>query len=472
MTLAGAESQGDSTSESTDALPTRLRLCAGTVLDSRYKVTRSIGGGGMGDVYEAEHLRLGQRVAIKLLRAEHATSTARRRRFEREAQAVARIQNQNVVRVFDFGSAPDGEPFFVMEYLDGRDLRALLRHEGALTTPRAIRLILDVCAGMRAAHGVGLIHRDLKPENLFVERSVDGLESCKILDFGLVKVLDRGGGELNTKVGVPLGTLSYMSPEQARGEADVDARSDVYSLCAILYEMLSGERPHRADSQHALLYQVIHQEPRRLTDVSPFVPEQLANVIHRGLAKRRDRRPASVELLAGELQSFAGGSTRRVDSLPMSTQPADERTDAAPAAGTKKSSLAPTAKFGIAASVATAAILQLATVANRGRDPEPAPAAATSAWVAPTPHDNERHSGQGMLAESAGRATEPTREAQQTSLPTSGARSASSVALRQRLSSPALAPTIMTTDAPTTGPAPTQAEKVRSGAFDRKNPYE
>jgi serine/threonine protein kinase len=259
----------------------------------------------MGQVYEARHIRLGRRVALKILRSD-LTSEGIRMRFEREARAAAQIEHEQVVSIFDFGMDGTEEPYLVMQYLEGSDLRAVLREQGPLAAPRAVRLLYDACLGLEAAHARSVIHRDIKPENLFVIRRSSGSETCKVLDFGLAKLRAFDTSELQTAAGVPFGTLHYMSPEQARGDDDIDERTDVYACSAVLYEMLTGQRPHAADTPHALLYKITHETPRRIEEHSPWLPPGLADVVHRGLEKDRAFRPTSIEVFRKLLEPFLG----------------------------------------------------------------------------------------------------------------------------------------------------------------------
>jgi serine/threonine-protein kinase len=263
----------------------------------------------MGQVYEGRQLGLDRRVAIKVLRPRVKASQAARRRFEREARAMARIESDHVAVIFDFGVGPEEQPYLVMEYLEGHDLRALLKEQSSLPAPRATRLIHDACRGLTAAHEQGVIHRDLKPENLFAVVR-DGRELCKVLDFGLAKFLLVNRAHHSTQAGVPLGTLHYMSPEQARGDTDIDERADVYGCAAVLYELITGRRPHSAESDHGLLYKIIHESPKRADLVSAYVPAGLADIVQLGLAHDRASRPTSVRALADLLQPFISGDAR------------------------------------------------------------------------------------------------------------------------------------------------------------------
>jgi eukaryotic-like serine/threonine-protein kinase len=296
----------------------------GQVVDGRYLVDRLIARGGMGEVYAARHLLLGKRVAIKTLRAS-ASSENHRQRFRREAHVLASLANPHIVTAFDFGSCPDGELFLVMELLEGVSLRALLHEEKRLVAPRAVRLVYGACEGLIAAHAVGAVHRDLKPENIFVTRGAGGGEMAKILDFGLVR-LREPGDRWRTRTGSALGTIGYMSPEQARGDNDVDGRTDIYALSAILYEALAGCRTHEAESPLALVHKIINERPAPLREACVDVPARLSDVVQRGLAPDPKDRYQTVEELAAALRPFLpaasrqeapGGSTLPLDPAPV-----------------------------------------------------------------------------------------------------------------------------------------------------------
>ncbi len=195
----------------------------GQVLDGKYEIVRLLGKGGMGEVYEGRHLRIGRRVAVKFLHAHYAEYPEVARRFENEARAAGGAEHENIAGVYDVGAQPDGAQYLVMEFLDGEDLERILRREGRLTLDRAARLVRQVCAGLGVVHRVGIIHRDLKPANLFVTRRADGAALVKILDFGIAKLRRPEGDGGATKTGVAIGTAYYMSPEQARGQRDLYA---------------------------------------------------------------------------------------------------------------------------------------------------------------------------------------------------------------------------------------------------------
>src|SRR5579872_6394491 len=242
-----------------------------------YEIVAPLGAGGMGEVYRARDPRLGREVAIKILPPGSAGDSERLRRFEQEARATAALNHPNILAVFDIGSQ-DNSPYIVSELLDGETLRARL-NGGPLSIRKAVEYALQIARGLAAAHDQGILHRDLKPENIFITR--DG--HVKILDFGLAKLTmpELGAPGLSAEAtldsvtgrGVLLGTLGYMSPEQCRGAA-VDARSDLFSFGAVLYEMLSGSRAFRGDTTADTISSILKEEPPDLSgtgrDISPM----------------------------------------------------------------------------------------------------------------------------------------------------------------------------------------------------------
>jgi len=275
----------------------------GRVIDNRYRVTVQLGQGGMGAVYQVEHQRMGKIAAMKVLHRELAQEKEVVRRFQREAQAVSRLNHPNTVQVFDFG-VYKGALYLVMEYVPGVDLGALVKRDGPLPFAQAAPLFHQICAALSEAHALGVIHRDLKPENVLVTRTSDGSDFIKVLDFGLAKLTEREDLAEVTDSGSIVGTPYYMSPEQIRGE-HIDARSDIYSLGALMYRVLTGEPPYRAQSPVGVLTKHLTAE---LVPPSQRVPEQhldprLDAVVCRALEKKPADRFQTVEELTDAIST-------------------------------------------------------------------------------------------------------------------------------------------------------------------------
>ena len=274
----------------------------GEVVAGKYRIVRFVAAGGMGTVFEAEHLSLGRRIALKFLHPALAGDRSSLARFEREARSAGGIRSEYVVVPLDFGIASDGAPFFAMEFLDGESLRAILDRGAPLPVGRATDLVAQACLGAQAAHDLGIIHRDLNPRNIHVGRRSDGTDWVKILDFGIAK-LDESAVE-ETATGAMLGTPAYVAPEQARGEKAVDHRVDIYALGSMLFELLSGQRPHPGESRNAILHHVCTQPPLSLATLRPDLPVDLVTIIHRALASARGERQASAADLARDLSPW------------------------------------------------------------------------------------------------------------------------------------------------------------------------
>lgn len=276
----------------------------GHVLDGRYELLALLGAGGMGAVYRARRVHIGDEVAVKVLLQELVGNGESAERFRREAHAAAMLRHPNVVVIHDYGEArgEDAPAYIVMELLEGASLRQLLRRQGRFTPERAVALTCEVCAGVGAAHARGVFHRDLKPDNVVVLPPGEGrdAEAVKVIDFGLAKLRDQGGAPTLTRTGTFVGTPFYMSPEQCRGEK-LDARSDVYSLGAMLYEMLSGAPPFVADGCQAVIVKHLTEEPRPLR-AELGVPLPLEAVARKALAKEAAARPPDATALARELR--------------------------------------------------------------------------------------------------------------------------------------------------------------------------
>ena len=277
----------------------------GLILDSKYKLIESLGQGGMGSVFRAQRLHIGDEVAVKLLHHDLVREEKALERFRREARAAAMIRHPNVVSIHDFndGTGNASQPYIVMELVRGVSLGDLLRREGRMSPQRAVRLMHDICAGVGVAHRQGLLHRDLKPDNVIVvPPSHEGdEETAKVVDFGLAKVRDVAASTALTHTGAVIGTLYYMSPEQCSGE-ELDSRADVYSLGAMFYEMLAGGPPFRSRNLAGLIAKHLNEPP------PPFpqelrVPRALEAVCFRALAKDRNHRPPDAIAFDRELQS-------------------------------------------------------------------------------------------------------------------------------------------------------------------------
>jgi serine/threonine-protein kinase len=221
----------------------------GEVIATKYRVERVLGAGGMGVVVAAHHLQLETRVAIKFLLPGTLKDADAVARFAREARAAAKITNEHVARVFDVGALETGAPYIVMEFLDGVDLATRLRSQGPLDIEEAVEFLLQICEALAEAHALGIVHRDLKPANLFCFRRPDGLPWIKILDFGISKTLHTEGFSAQaafTQSAAIMGSPRYMSPEQMQSARNVDARSDIWALGIVLYELLAGRPPFKA----------------------------------------------------------------------------------------------------------------------------------------------------------------------------------------------------------------------------------
>jgi len=315
----GAESPPGAEAHSGTPAPESSPYLAGEVVGDRYRLVREIGRGGMGVVWVAHSLVLGVDVALKLIRAS-AASSALSSRMAREAHAAARLGHPALVRVFDFGWTRHGDPYLVMELVQGETLAALIRREARMPAIRAVQTLLPIIDGLRLAHDKGIVHRDIKPDNVFLAADALGRHQPKLLDFGIAKVDKQVDGRL-TQVGAVLGSPDYMSPEQALGLDDIDERTDVWSLCVVLYEAITGKVPFEKPNYNALMHAIINEEP------SPSVErgagdKGLWQIIAHGLRKQREERFPSVtelgEALAlwlyehGIKEDLSGNSIRAV----------------------------------------------------------------------------------------------------------------------------------------------------------------
>jgi len=276
---------------------------SGRLLGGRYKLEQCIGSGGMGEIYRARRMHIGDTVAVKVLRADVVEDEKSRQRFYREARAAAMLHHPNAVVIHDFGEDADGTAYIVMELLVGRSLRQVLMQEGSISAVRAYGIIRQASAALDAGHRNGIVHRDIKPDNIILLDSNDAADHVKILDFGIAKVLDNKTLDTHsleqrlTNVGSVIGTPHYMAPEQCQGE-EADSRSDIYSLGVVLYELLTGVAPFLAKTPTGVAIKHVTEKPRPLREINPSVPESVERVVLHALEKDPNVRPQTALELA------------------------------------------------------------------------------------------------------------------------------------------------------------------------------
>jgi serine/threonine protein kinase len=291
---------------------------AGELLDGKYRIEKPLGEGGMGAVAKATHLLRKAPVALKFMSPAILAMPGAVERFVNEGVAVSQIDSDHVVKVFDVGRLPNGAPYLVMEFLEGCDLSQLLERQGGpIEVPRAIHFTLQMLRALQTAHAAGIVHRDMKPSNCFVTTKDGELDFVKLVDFGISKVRSDDpevhGAQL-TRTNSALGTPLYMSPEQARSPRDVDVRTDLYSVGAILYEMLTRRTPYSADSGEytEILFKIFTTDPDRLGALRPDLPERLCAAVDRALLRVREARFGSALEMADELSAFADDRSAEV----------------------------------------------------------------------------------------------------------------------------------------------------------------
>jgi serine/threonine protein kinase len=299
----------------------------GQVIAGKYQLMRLLGQGGMGAVYEGRNVQTYKRCAVKLLLyPEFSNNSDLVKRFFREARAGSAIESDHIVEVYDSGSDPvTGWPYMVMECLQGEDLEHLMKRLGPIEPAAAAKMVLQAAIGLARAHEAGIVHRDIKPANLYLTQRDSGDLSIKILDFGVAKVKMENFHETSTgltRTGSMLGTPLYMSPEQCKGASTIDARSDVWSLGIVLWELLSGGSPFsNATSLGGLMASIITEELPLLQDRAPWVPAELAEVVHRAMSRDVTKRYQTAGELRDALSSFVGGAATL---FPQMLQPVSE----------------------------------------------------------------------------------------------------------------------------------------------------
>ncbi|MGH7504598.1 MAG: serine/threonine-protein kinase, partial [Longimicrobiales bacterium] len=317
----------------------------GTILAGRYRIVQRLGEGAMGAVYLGEHIKMGRRDAIKVLRESLATDREATLRFLRGARTVSSIRHPNVCTIYDFSDTADGLQFLAMEFVAGETLKDLLDRERRLPVERAVAIAIQVAEALDAAHDVGVVHRDLKPGNIMLVRGRDGRDVVKVVDFDIAKGPDAAGEEV-TRMGFVVGTPEYMSPEQLMGEA-LNGRSDVYSLALVLFRMLTGALPFQAETTQDVMIQRLTHAPLRLTEALPdgVFPARLQHAIERALDRRAAARPDATEFSrelaaslvdAGAVAAPAGsgtgaGAAHSRSAAPPAELPATRVSPASPA---------------------------------------------------------------------------------------------------------------------------------------------
>lgn len=300
-------------------------IAPGTLLDGKYAVERVLGSGTMGSVVSARHVELGEPRALKLLHPLWLNQPDKVERFKLEARAAVKLKSPHVARVFDVGTLPGGRPYIVMEQLTGSDLAAYLATQGRLDTGEAVDLVVQACDALAEAHALGIVHRDLKPANLFVHRTSDGHVTLKVLDFGVAKIRISPSTMSATDENEMIGTPRYMAPEQTRMGAPVDARTDIWALGSILYQLVTGSPPFTGRTLTELIGAIVAAAPRPPRELRPDLPGGLADVILRCLEKAPAKRWASAAELSEALAPY-----RAAREVPAARAAASSRPPGAP----------------------------------------------------------------------------------------------------------------------------------------------
>ncbi|MFO8072388.1 MAG: serine/threonine-protein kinase [Polyangia bacterium] len=277
---------------------------SGQTLEGKYRLTDLLGRGGMGAVYRGEHVVIGKKVAVKFLHAEFAGNEEVVKRFYREAQAAAAIGHDGIIDVMDVGISPRGDPFIVMEFLEGESLADMLDRTGPIDLGAACGVLEPALLALHAAHSKGIVHRDLKPENIFLAHRQNAPPKVKLIDFGISKFAQAGSGEKLTQTGSVMGTPAYMSPEQARGSADLDHRADIYSMGVMMYEMLTGKLPFEGDNFTEMIISILTDPPRPPREVFDRFPHEAEAVLLKALAKDPAERHQTAAELVEDLREL------------------------------------------------------------------------------------------------------------------------------------------------------------------------
>jgi serine/threonine protein kinase len=309
----------------------------GQVVADRYHVVKKLGEGGMGQVYLAEHVKMGRRSAIKVMNPSMVHDPDAVARFNREASNASRITHPNVCAIYDFGETPEGLIYLAMEYIEGEALTDLLEREGALKVPRAVHIFRQVADALQAAHDLGIVHRDLKPDNIMLTKNKSGADVVKVVDFGIAKAVSGDeSGQKVTKTGLVVGTPEFMSPEQLSGDK-LDGRSDLYSLALVFYKMLTADLPFKADSVQETMIKRLTDEPAKLAATRPDLtfPTGLQEVLDNALARTPVDRYQTVSKFAQDAASITGAGSATVAVPATRANAESEKTQLLDASATK-----------------------------------------------------------------------------------------------------------------------------------------
>ena len=317
----------------------------GSIIAERYHVLRKLGEGGMGQVYLAEHVKMGRQSAVKVMHPAMVHDANTIARFNREAANASRIDHPNVAGIYDFGETPEGLVYLAMQYIEGETLTHIVLVNGALPPSRAAEITRQAAEGLHAAHGMGIVHRDLKPDNIMVTTDRDGLDCVKVVDFGIAKAAGSDAQKV-TKTGIVVGTPEYMSPEQLAGE-EVDGRSDLYSLALVAFNMLTGDLPFPAESTQTSMVMRLTEKPKSLAEMKPDVawPEELQAVMSKALERYARARYATARefgrALHAAIEKMPARSSSAGRSLVSETAAPDQPTKEVRRPSTRPTEVAP-----------------------------------------------------------------------------------------------------------------------------------
>ncbi|MGH7648718.1 MAG: serine/threonine protein kinase, partial [Gemmatimonadaceae bacterium] len=282
----------------------------GSIVADRYHILRKLGEGGMGQVYLAEHIKMGRKSAIKVMNPSMSQDPDAIGRFNREAANASRITNNNVAAIYDFGETPEGLIYLAMEYVEGEPLTKVMERTGALSVERAANITRQVAEALNAAHEIGIVHRDLKPDNIMIAKNRDGSDMVKVVDFGIAKAQGGGDGQKVTKTGLVVGTPEYMSPEQLAGDA-LDGRSDIYTMALVTFHMLTGTLPFPSTTLQESMIMRLTDRPRTLAEMRPDAswPAPVQAALDRALQRKAEDRYQHATDFSSDLTRAVSGAT-------------------------------------------------------------------------------------------------------------------------------------------------------------------